>query len=130
MVRAPLREIGRPLGCAPCRDEHLVLRLVPVDRGLVHMVPGELVEDEQRREPRELVERRSQRIDVMEDTPGYNCVERPWIVELLQRDLPVERAFRSMRIDRQHVVAGGRQRRSDAALAATTDLEDPPWRLP
>jgi hypothetical protein len=32
-------------------------------------------------------------------------------------------------IDREHVVTGGRQRRGDAALAATADLEDPPWRF-
>jgi len=65
----------------------------------------------------------------MEDAAGDDCIERPGIFELLQRDLPVETSLRSMRIDCEHVVTGGRQHRSDAAFVATADLEDPPRRF-
>jgi hypothetical protein len=93
------------------------------------MVPRELVEDEVRRERRQLVECRSQRIDVMEDAGGYDCIERPGIVQLLEGDLPIEGTFRRTWIDREHVVAGGGQRRRDTALVATADLEHPTGRL-
>ena len=96
---------------------------------LVHVVPRELVEDEERRERRELVERRRQRIDVMQDPAGDDCIERAGIVQLLQRDLPIERTLRRTWIDREHVVAGGGQRRRDTALVATADLEHPTGRL-
>jgi hypothetical protein len=129
MACAPLRQIRGSLGRAPCRDEHAVLRLVPIDRGLVHVVPRELVEDENRREASELVERRSQRIDVMQNATGDDCIERPGVVQLLQGDLPVEGTLRGVWIDRDHVIAGGCEHRSDPALAAAADLEDPPRRF-
>ena len=66
-----------------------------------------------------------ERIDVMEDAAGDDCIERPGIVELLQGDLPVEGTLGRTWIDREHVVAGGGQRRRDTALVATADLEHP-----
>jgi hypothetical protein len=92
------------------------------------MVPRELVEDEERSKPRKLVERRTQRIDVMQDPPGDHCIERPGIVQLLEGDLPIEGTFRRTWIDREHVVAGSGQRRRDTALIATADLEHPTGR--
>ncbi len=65
----------------------------------------------------------------MQDATGDDCIERPGIVQLLQRDLPVERSLRGMWIDREHVITGGRQRRSDPAFTAAADLEDPPRRF-
>ena len=106
-----------------------MLGLVPLRRRGVHVIPGELVDHEQRRERTELVERRPQRIQVVEDTPGDDGVERPLVVELLERDAAVERPLRSVRVDGEHVVAGLGQNRRDTALAAAADLQDVHGRL-
>jgi len=129
MARMPLSQRGRALRRASCRDEHPVLGLVPVDRGLVHVVPRELVEEQEQSEPRKLVKRGSQRIDVMQDAAGDDCIERPGIIQFLQGDLPVEGTLRRMWIDREHVVTSGGQRRCDTAFMATADLEHPTGRL-
>ena len=129
MADAPLRETRWAFRLPSRGDEHSVLGLVPVDRGLVHVVPRELVEDEKRCETSELVERRSQWIDVMEDAAGDDCVERPGIVQFLQSDLPVKGTLRSMWIDRERVITGGRQCRCNTTLVTTADLEHPTGRL-
>ena len=66
---------------------------------------------------------------MVQDTSRDDGVERPRVVELLERDAPVERPLRRVRVDREHVVAGLGELRRDAALAATTDLEDSSRRL-
>jgi hypothetical protein len=65
----------------------------------------------------------------MEDAPGDHGSEWPGIIEVLQRNLPVERTFGSMWVDREHVITRSRERRSDAAFVATTDLEHAGRRL-
>src|SRR5206468_1175514 len=86
------------------------------------MVPGELVEDEERRERDELVERRGEWMNVVEDTSCYNGVERSGVVELLEGDLLVELALRRIWIDREDVVARTGQCRSDASVAPAPQL--------
>jgi hypothetical protein len=51
MTGAPLAQVRRALGLAPGRREDTVLRLVPLNGRVVHVVPRELVQDEQRRQP-------------------------------------------------------------------------------
>jgi hypothetical protein len=93
------------------------------------MVPGELVEDEERSECREFVERRAEGIDVVEDAACHDCMERAGIVEFLHCDLPVEGTFGRVWVDREHVVAGRRKRRCEATLMSAADLEHPTRRL-
>ena len=92
------------------------------------MVPRELVDDQERRELDQLVERRAERVDVVQDAPGDNGVER-LRVELLERDAAVERACGCVRIDREDVVARGGKFRGDAALPSAADLENSSWRI-
>ena len=129
MPRSPLGQVGRPFWPTPGGSEDSMLALVPADCRLIHVVPGELVQDQQRREHGELVERRSQRMDVVEHTARNDSAERAGVVQLLQRDLPVERPFGRVRIDREDVVARRGKLWGDSSLAATADLEDPPWRF-
>src|SRR6266540_4211330 len=77
----------------------------------------------------ELVERRSQRMDVVEHATRDDRIEGARIVKLFQRDLPVQRPFGRVWIDRQDVVAHHRKPWGDSSLVATADLEDPTWRL-
>ena len=123
MAPPPLGQIGRALRREAGGHEEPVLALVPAGRRLVHVVPCELVEQEQRRQPRELVECRTERLNVMQHPARNDCVERAGIVELLELDPAVERTVGRLGVDRQHVVAGVRERRSDAAVAAAADLE-------
>ena len=88
------------------------------------MVPRELVEDQEGRELRKLVERRPERVDVVQNPSCDDGVERARIVELLERDAPVERTWGRLGIDGENVVARLGKRRRDAALAAAADLED------
>jgi signal transduction histidine kinase len=129
MTLAPLREVGRPLRLAAGGDQHTMLALVPVARRLVHVVPCELVQDDQRREPPELVQGRAERVHVVKDAAGDDRIERPVVVESLERHAPVHGAFRCFRIDRQDVVAGPGERGSHAPLAPATDLEHARGRL-
>jgi signal transduction histidine kinase len=128
MARTPLAEVRWPLGLSPGGNEQPTLRLVPVGRHFVHVVPGELVQDEERREDHELVESRSQRIHVVQDSAGNDRIEGPGVVELLERDAPVELPLRSLGIDGEHVVTGGSEVRSDTALVAAADFEHTPRR--
>jgi signal transduction histidine kinase len=100
-----------------------MLALVPLDRRRVHVIPGELIEDEQRREPSKLVERRAERIDVVQDAACDRRVERAGLVELLECDAAIERPLRRLRVDCEHVVACSGQLRRDATLVAAADLE-------
>ena len=93
-----------------------MLRLVPVDRGVVHVVPRELVEDQVRRKRRQLVERRPEWIDMVQHAARDNRVEGPGVVELLERHAPVEGPLGSMGVDADHVVARGRQHRERRRL--------------
>ena len=129
VARAPLGQVRRPLGCLARGDEQAVVRLVPVDRGFVHVIPGELVEDQQRCERRELVECRVERVDVVEDTPPDDGIERSGVVEVFQCDLAVERTLGSFGIDRQYVVTLRGQLRRNAAVVTAADLEHASRRL-
>src|SRR5690349_3703142 len=118
MAPTPLREVRRALRLAAGRGEGPMMALVPVHRRRVHVVPRELVDDEQRRERNELVESGLERMDVVQDTSRDDGVEGPWIVELLERHAPVDRAVGRGRVDREHVVAGACQRGCDTAFAS------------
>ena len=100
-----------------------MLRLVPVAGGLVHVIPGKLVEDQQRSQPLQLVERRPERADVMQYALRDRGVERARVVQLLERDTAVERPVGRVGIDRENVVTCRGQLARDAALAAATHLE-------
>ena len=89
------------------------------------MIPGELVEDQQRGEPPQLVERRAERLDVVQHPPGDDRVERPRLVQLLERDPPVERSLGRLGIDGEDVVAGRGKLARDTALVATAHLQHP-----
>jgi len=120
----PLCEIGGSFRLASGGNEKPVVALVPVDRRLVHVVPGEFVEHEQRGQAGELVERGLERVDMVEDAAGDDRVERAGVVELLERELPVQRPDRRGWIDCEDVVTRRGECRSDPALAAAADLED------
>ena len=124
MPRSPLGEIRRPFRLPPRGGEHTVLSLVPLDRRRVHVVPGELVQDEQRRQRGELVQRRAERVDVVEDPPCHDRVEGPGVIQFLDRHAAVERPLRRIGIHGEHVVTGLVQSRSDATLPPAPDLED------
>jgi hypothetical protein len=123
VVHAPVIEVRRTLGLGTGNTEHPVLPLVPVLRRLVDPVPRELFENENGREPRELLERGLERVDVMKDALGDGEIEQGGIVERLQGDLPEDRPFRRIRVDREHVVAFRRERKRELATAAA-DLEE------
>src|SRR6266576_3772152 len=116
MARAPLGKVGRALRLAAGRSEDAVLRLVPLHGRIVHVVPRELVEDEHRRQPSQLVERRAEGLDVMQDPAGDNPIERTVVVELFERDTAIPGPWRRGGIDRQYVVPGSRELGCDAAL--------------
>jgi hypothetical protein len=63
----------------------------------------------------------------MENAAGDDRVEGNRIVELLERDTAVERTVRSIGVDRQDVVACGRERGSYASLCSTSHLEHATW---
>jgi len=125
VARAPLGEVRRSFRFATRGNEQPVLRLVPVHGRLVHVVPRELVEDEQRSETGELVERRVERLDVMEDAAGDDGLERTGIIKLLECDPAVEGSLGCIGIDREHLIAGSRERGGGAALVAAANLEHP-----
>ena len=87
---------------------------------------GELVDDEQRREARELRDPVVERIDVMEHAAGDDRVVLA--VDLLEGELAERRPLRRVRIDAEHVVARGGERGDEPALASAADLEHSPWR--
>ena len=107
MARAPVGQIRRPLRLAPRRRQDAVLALVPVHGRLVHVVPRELVEQEQRRQPGQLVEGRPKRMDVMQDSSGDDGIEGHGLIQLLQSHAAVRRAGGSVRIDGEDVVPDG-----------------------
>ena len=96
--------------------------LVPLDRRLVHVVPGELVDQEERRERDELVERRVERVDMVEDPSRNRGVERLRFLELLERRAPIRRLGRCVGIDREHVVARRHERPGDPSLGPAPNL--------
>ena len=98
--------------------------LVPVDRRFVHVIPGELVDDDERCERCELVEGGAERVDVVQHPPCGRSVEAVRIIELLERDTAIVRTCRSIGIDREHVVARSRELRGDPSLRAAADLEN------
>lgn len=129
MARPPVGEIRRSLRLPSGSREHAVLGLVPLDRRRVHVVPRELVQYEQRRQVRELVERGAEQLDVMENATRHDRVEPTLVVELLERDASVQRPLRRLWIDREHVISGLGEGRSHAALAPAPDLEHTGGRL-
>jgi hypothetical protein len=122
---SPARQVGRAFGLAARSGQLAVPAFVPIDRRLIQVIPGELVEDEQGRQRGELVEGRREWVDVVEDTLGDDRIERTWVVELLERDLAVERAFRRVRIDGENVVARLGQGRGDATVGSASNLQRP-----
>ena len=122
MATAPRAEIGRPGRARAGGGEHPVLPLVPVACARIDAIRGELVDDEQRRESRELRDSVVERIDVMKHAPGDDCVER-FVVDVLEARAEEARRVGRVRVDTEHVVARGRERRDEAALLAATDLE-------
>jgi hypothetical protein len=93
------------------------------------VVPGELVEDEDRGQLNEFVERRPQRVHVVQNAAGDDRVERARIVELLEGHAPVERAVGSVGVDRNDVEAGDSKCGSYTSFPSAANLEDPTWRL-
>jgi signal transduction histidine kinase len=123
VAAAPFREIRRSFGLVARGAERPVLALVPLDRRLIHVVPRELVEHQQWRERSELVERRRERMDVMQDAPRDDCIERARIVELVERDPAIERSLWRLRVDRQHVVARTRECGRHTPFVPTANLQ-------
>ena len=119
----PLGEVGRARRLAARGGQRPVLPFVPVPRRFVDPLPRELVEEEQRGQPRHLVQRLTERLDVVEDALGNDGVEPGRLLELLQRDLPEPLALRRLLVDRDRVVAGIDQGRRDAAGAPAADLQ-------
>ena len=103
-----------------------MLPLVPVLCFGVDAIRRELIDDEQRCEACELRDSLVERIDVMEHAPGDDCVVRA--VDLLEARAAEARAFGRVRVDAEHVVAGGGERRDEPALVAAADLEHSRWR--
>jgi hypothetical protein len=120
---SPRCQAGRPCRVAAGGDELAVPALVPGGCGLVDVVPRKLVDDEQRRERRELVKRRGERIHVVEDSTGDDSVELSYVVELLESDPAIERPFRRMRIDPEDVETRVREIWNDATLVSAPDLQ-------
>src|SRR5207245_215394 len=118
----PARPVTGTAWLDTCRAQGPMLRLVPVARRPVHLLPGELLEDQERREPRKLVEGRLERVDVMEDTLADDCVERT-AVELLERDCVEARARRRAWIDANRVVTGLDERGRDPTVRPAPELE-------
>src|SRR5919204_5852019 len=123
MARAPLRQARRAFRLTPGGAQDAVVALVPVDGRLVHVIPRELVKDQQWGQPPQLVERRPEWLDVVQHAPGHDGVEWPRLLELLERHPPVERPLRRFRVDGQHLVAGGVELAGDAAFVATPHLQ-------
>ena len=115
----PLVEARRCVRLAARGNELLMERLVPdLGRG-VDVIPGELIDDQQRRESRQLVECRTEGIDVVEDAAGDDRVERAGVGELLERDPPIGRTVGCPRVNRQDVVAArDKSGRHPAAVTA------------
>src|SRR5205085_11671871 len=86
VVLAPLVDARRSVGVVPGRDEQPVLALVPLLRRPVDPLRRELVDDEERGEPGERVERVPERVHVVEDANRDDRVEWARLVELLERD--------------------------------------------
>jgi len=122
MPLAPLVEQRRRLGRRARRDEDAVLGLVPFLRGAANPLRRELVDNEQRSEGRQLLERRVERLDVMEDADGHRGIER--LVELAKVAVQELGSGGRARVDAPHVVARRRELADEAAAVAAADLED------
>src|SRR5215211_3579136 len=97
----------------------------PLGRHRLEPVPRVLVEDQRPSEyADELVERAAKVVDVVQGQARDDGVERPWLVERLDRRLQEDRPLRRLRIDRDDLVAFQVQRPSQPALP-TPDLEHP-----
>ncbi len=106
------------------------VQVVLLGRLLVEQVPAELVQDHQapgREQPAQLIEDGVEIVDVVQGEARDHRVERPGLVQLLDRRLPEYRPFRGLGIDRDHVVAGPSQREGQLAAAAA-HFEDPSGR--
>jgi hypothetical protein len=60
----------------------------------------------------------------MKDPASDGDVERPRVIQILERDATIKPPFGSVRVDRENVIAGCGQRRRNAAFGSATDLED------
>ena len=108
---------------ATARKDDAALRLVPLGCAVVEPVPRELVEHEQRRKARQLVERSPEVVDVVERSPGESSVEPIVVVEVLERDPPEDRALGRYGINRDDVVTAPVERERELT-GATADVED------
>jgi len=106
--------------------ERAPLLVVPVERRLVRQIPAVLVENEraavvQQRD--NVVERVPEVSDVVQRVGGDDGVEQSLLrLQVVEPDPAEALALRRERVDPQHVVAGGRQRRRQLAVAAA-DVE-------
>ena len=116
--------------CSPAwspRQSALLAALVaiPALGGLVDDVPGVLVEQEPpagREQPRDLLDRGREVVDVVQRAVGDDRVERARVGEVLEAHALEQLAVRRPRVDRQHVVAAPRHRLGQRTAAAA-DLE-------
>jgi signal transduction histidine kinase len=128
MTRPPLGEVPGPLRLVAGSDEDAMLGLIPVGGCFVHVVPRELVQDQHRSEPDELVERPSERVHVVQNAAGDDGVERAVLVELLERHAPVQRSLGGVGIDGEDVVACVSESGCDTALFPAANLKHPSGR--
>src|SRR5438067_212173 len=119
---SPTREIRPSDRLAPGGDQHSMLPLVPVARRVIHPIPRELVEDQDWRHPRDLVQRGTEWIDMVEDPLRDDGVECS-LVQLLQRDGLEGFPGGWVVIDAERVVAGVSQRGCDPTFRAAAHLE-------
>ena len=65
---------------------------------------------------------------MVQDPPGDDGVERTRVVQLFERDLPVQGTGWGLGVDRENVVARRGERGRDTTLTAAADLEHAAWR--
>src|SRR5205823_694880 len=118
----PARPVRGPDRLPAGGGERTVLRLVPVAGRLVHLLPRELVEDQDRSESCERVERRTERLDVVQHTLSDDRVEVP-LAELLEPHAVEASACGRTRIDTDGVVPRRGERGRDPTLRPAADLE-------
>src|SRR5215510_15784516 len=96
MLIVPVVEVRWTGGIA----ERPATRVPPCTSPPVEPLGRELVQYEEGREPPELLERRLERVNVVEDAHRDRSVEWAGVVQLLERHLPEDRPRGGFRVDR------------------------------